>query len=117
MLREVFAVFEIKLLLSALLRWATGRVPRGTCIAQNGGAKLLVHEDGGLFFGHARMHCGGEGVIDDALSGCNFGGLLRAQCTIPSEHLLLERAPVIKGQNVKWFVKADGCHAVSLDFL
>src|SRR5713226_4737767 len=117
MLPEVFSILEIKLVLSAFFRRARSEVSCRACIAQNRGAKLLVHQNAGLFFRHARVDGGCESVIDDALGGRNFGCLLRAQCTVPSEHLLLEREPRNKGQNIQRLVKAESGHAVSLDFL
>ena len=50
---EIFAVFEIEFVLSALFcRAGRGVALRGG-IAENRGAELLVHQDSGLLFGDA----------------------------------------------------------------
>ena len=54
------------------------------------------------------------GVKDYSPSGSDLGCLLRAELTIQAEHLLLERATVVNGQNVQRLVKAKSRHAVPL---
>src|SRR6185369_4179422 len=47
MAREILAILEVELLLSALLRRAGGDDALGSGIAEDGGAELLVHQDAG----------------------------------------------------------------------
>ena len=53
MAREILAIFEVELVLPALLRRAGGDDTLGRRIAQDGGAELLVDQDAGLLLGHA----------------------------------------------------------------
>src|SRR5262245_27731284 len=56
--REVVAVFEIELRLTALLGGAGGGVSLRRRVAEDGGAELLVDQDAGLLLGYA----GGDGA-------------------------------------------------------
>jgi hypothetical protein len=85
-------------------------------IAENRGAKLLVNQDSSLIFGNAVIDGSSESVVDYALRSSDFGGLLRAQRALPSEHLFLERGTMVKRQNVEGFIEAEIRHAISLDF-
>src|SRR5580698_6920082 len=95
-LLEALTVFEVELILSALFCRAASRVSLRTRITQNCGAELLVHKNSGLLPGHAGVGGCRKRLIDDPLGGGNFRRLLRAQGAVPSEHLLLERAPVVE---------------------
>ena len=53
MAREILAIFKTEFVLSAFLRRASGGDLLGRCVAQNGGAKLLV---GSLVSWHATRH-------------------------------------------------------------
>jgi hypothetical protein len=101
MAREILAIFEVELVLSALLRRGRGDDTLGSCIAQNGGAELLVHQNAGLFLGHASGERRLEAIVDDLLGAGDFGCLRIAQRRLPVEQLGLERAAVIKGQDVE----------------
>jgi len=56
MLLEIFAVFEVKLILSTLLNRAAGLRILSGCIAENRCAELLVDQNSGLVFGNAGMN-------------------------------------------------------------
>ena len=72
---EILAIFEVELVLAALFRRAGGGDIVGSCIAQNGGAKLLVHQDAGLFLRHATGERRFEAVVNDLLGTSDFGCL------------------------------------------
>jgi len=48
---KILAIFEVELVLPALLRRAGGDDALGGRVAQDGGAELLVHQDAGLSAG------------------------------------------------------------------
>jgi hypothetical protein len=117
MARETLAIFEIELVLSALLRRAGGDDTLGGRIAQDRGAELLVHQDAGLFLGHAAGERRLEAIVDDLLGAGDFGCLRIAQGRLPAEQLGLERAAVVEGQNVQRAVIASGHQADPLSLL
>src|SRR5208337_3690174 len=85
-------------------------------VLQNGGAELLVHKDAGLFLRHTGCESNLETVVDHLLGRGDLRRLLRGQGPLPAEHLRLERATVIEGQDVQGLVKADGHDAISMKF-
>ena len=113
---EVLAVFEIELVLAALLGGARGGITVRGGIAQNGGAELFVHQDAGLLLGHAGRDGGLEAVVDHLLGGGDLGGLRGVEVAVPAEHLRLERAAMVEGQDVERLVVADGFHDFSFIF-
>ena len=84
---------------------------------EDGGAELLVHQDAGLLLRHAALDRGLEAVVDDFLGGGDLGRLRGGQGALPAEHLLLERAAVVEGQDVQRLVESDGHDAVSFEAL
>ena len=116
MLFEIFAVFEIKLILSTLLNRAARCVSLSGCIAENRCAELLVDQNSSLVFRDAGMNGNDESVVDYPLRSRDLRRLLCTQCAVPSEHLFLERATMVKRQNVEGLIEAEGRHAISLDF-
>jgi len=116
MLIEIFAVFEVEFILTTLLRRATGYLSVSHCIAKNLVAKLLVNQNSSLVFGHATMDGSNESVVDHPLRSSDLCCLSRAQRAVPSEHLFLERATMVKRQNVEGLGEAAIRHAISLDF-
>src|SRR5258708_422304 len=119
MLLEIFAVLEVEFILASLLRLATGRVSVFNCIAENRGAEPLVNQNSSLIFGHAGLD-GSDGskesVVDYPLRSSDLCRLLRVQRAVPSEHFFLERATMVKRQNVEGLIEAEIRHAISLDF-
>ena len=107
-LREVLAVLEIELRLTALFGGARGRVSVRRRVAKDGGPELLVHQDAGLVFRNAASDGGQEAVVDDLLGGGDLRGLVGAERALPPEQLLRERAAVIEGHDVQRLVVADG---------
>ena len=55
-LGEAVAVFEIELILPALLSGTSAEISSGRRVAQNRGPELLIHQDSCLIFGHARVN-------------------------------------------------------------
>src|SRR5438105_15832197 len=64
MLLEIFAVFEVKLILSTLLNRAAACVSLSGCIAENRCAELLVDQNSSLVFWNAGMNGNGERVVE-----------------------------------------------------
>src|SRR5882672_3078673 len=107
---EVFAVFELELLLAALLDRVCELVTARGRVAKDGGAELLVHQDARLLLWRAGFDRGLEAVVDDLLGGGDLRRLLRGQILPPSEHFQFERGAMIKGQDVQWPVIAEILH-------
>src|SRR6185369_6015016 len=101
MAREILAILEVELLLSALLRRAGGDDALGSGIAEDGGAELLVHQDAGLLLGRASGERRQQAVVDDLLGARDLGSLRIAQRRLPAEQPGLEGAAVIEGQNIE----------------
>src|SRR5579872_4322642 len=114
MAREIPAIFEIELLLAALLRRAGGGEALGLRIAQQRGAELLIDQDARLLPGRARGARRLEAVIDDAPGGGDLGGLRLAQGRAPAEHLGLEGSAMIEGHEVERPVIASPHRAAPL---
>ena len=115
-LGEILAVFEVELLLPALFGGAGCRITLRRGIAQDGGAELLVHQNAGFLLRHSGGDGSLESVVDHLLGGSDLRRLLGRQRAGPAEHLRLERAAVIEGQNVERLVEPESRHAVSLSF-
>ena len=98
---ELRAVLEVELVLSALLRRSRGDVTAPGGVAQDGGAKLLVDQDGRSILRDPAGDSGPEARVDHLLGGGNLGRLRRAQRHLPAEQALLERGPVVEGQHVE----------------
>src|SRR4029077_18295413 len=113
MQREILAIFEIEFVLPTLLNAAGGRVVVRRRIAEDRGAELLVGQDSGLLLRHAVLDRGLEAVVDYLLGCGDFSRLLGRQRALPAEHLRLERAAVVEGQNVKRLIETQGRHAFS----
>ena len=115
MAREILAIFEVELVLSALLR-RTGRDDAlGGRIAQDGSAELLVHQDAGLRRGRAARQRRLEAVVDHLLGAGDLGGLRVAQRRLPAEQLGLEGATVIERQDIERAIEPSSHQAGSLE--
>src|SRR5262245_25344450 len=114
---EVIAVFELELLLSALLDGVCERVTARGRVAKDVGAELLVHQDACLLLWHAGFDSGLEAVVDDLLGARDLRRLLRGQILPPSEHLQLERGAMIEGKDVQGIVIAEILHRDSFSFM
>jgi hypothetical protein len=55
-------------------------------IAKDGGSKLLIDQDAGLFAVHAARQRCFETVVDHLLCGCDLGRLLWGQRAMPAKH-------------------------------
>jgi hypothetical protein len=75
MAREILAILEIELVLSALLGRAGGDDTPRNRIAQDRGAELLVHQDAGLLLRHASAERRAEAIVDNLLGAGDFGRL------------------------------------------
>src|SRR5262245_26537385 len=111
---EVIAVFEVELRLAALLGGAGDGVPARRRIATDGGAELLVDEDAGLLRRDPGRDGVLEAVVDHLLGSRDLRGLLGAQRPFPAEHLGLERAPVVEGQDVQIPIESEAHRTTSL---
>lgn len=100
MAREILSILELELGLPADLRRRGGNDTRGSRVAEDGGAELLVDEDGGLFLGHARGECRQESIVDDPFRAGDFGGLRIAEGRLPTEQFGLEGAAMVERQEV-----------------
>ena len=90
MFGKLFTVFEVKLLLAALLGRAGTRVGVRRGIAKNGSSELLVDEDAGLLLGHASFDRRFKAVIYHLLGSGDLSRPLWAERAAPPEHLGLE---------------------------
>ncbi len=90
-----------QLVLPALFGRARGRVSLRRRVTEDCGPELFVDQNSGLFLRSA----GGEGcleaIIDHLLRRRDGRRLLRSERALPAEHSRLERATVIKGQQVQ----------------
>ncbi len=105
---ELLAVLEVELILPALLGRAGRDVAVLRRVAEDVGAELLVHQDAGLRLGDALGKGLLEAVVDHPLHGGDLRRLLVGQRPRPAEHVLLERPPVVEGQDVKRSIVSDG---------
>ena len=99
MLRERIAVFELELLLSALLRRCARDATARFRVAQDFGAILLIDQDSSLFLCDATRQRGAESIVDHALGFGNLVGLFDTQRSSPAEHPACERSTVVERQN------------------
>jgi hypothetical protein len=79
MAREILAIFEVELVLSALFRRTGGDDIPGRRIAQDGGAELFVHQNAGPSRWHASGQRRSEAVVDHLFGTGDVGGLRVAQ--------------------------------------
>src|SRR5262245_24714717 len=105
--RKVVAILEVELVLSTLLCGGCSRVTVLASILQDGRPKLLVDEDASALFRHSRRNGGLEAIVDHLLGSGDLRRLLGAQKTLPAEHPCLERAAMVKGQNIQRFVISE----------
>jgi hypothetical protein len=99
--REILAVLEVELVLSAFLGRTGGDDALGLRIAQDRGAELLVDQDAGLVGGRAAAQRRAEAVLDDLLGAGDFGGLRVAERRLETEKPALEGTAVIERLDVE----------------
>jgi hypothetical protein len=115
-LGEILAVLKIELFLSAFFGRARGCKAVRPSVLKDSGSELLVHQDASLVLRYSGFQGRSEAVVDHLLGSGDLCRLVYGQRAAPAEELVLERPSMIEGQNVKRSVKANGRHAVSLDF-
>src|SRR5216117_1974116 len=109
---ELGAELKVEFILSALLGGTCGHETIRRGVAQNGRAKLFVHENARFLLRHTGAAGGFEAVVDHLFGGCNFGGLLRREIAVPAEHFCNERASMIEGQDVERLIKSESFHGI-----
>src|SRR5579864_8639773 len=81
---------------------------------QDGGAELLIHQDGGVLLWRPACDTGLKTVVDHLFGIGDFSRLHGAQRSFPAEHLRLEGFALIEGQDVQGLVETDAHDDLSL---
>jgi hypothetical protein len=98
---EVFAVLEVEFILAALLGRARRDVAVLGRVAEDVGAKLLVHQYAGFVLGHAAGQGVIQALVDHLFHGGDLRSLLAAERSRPAKHVFLERPTVVEGKDVE----------------
>ena len=101
MLAELVPVFEVELVLPALLDRHREHVAFAPRLSSDVGAELLVDQEADVLPGRAVGHGLLEPLEDDLLGVRDPATLLRVRGTGDPQHLLLEGAPVVERQDVQ----------------
>ncbi len=88
--------------------------PLANALRGDVGTELLVDQDSGLVGGRALTESVREAVEDHGLGVDDLGGLGRRGIAVDPEHLLLERAPVVEGEDEERLVVSEGHRGVLL---
>ena len=112
--REVVAVLEVELVLTALLRRGGGEEATRPRVAEDRGAELLVDEDARARLRHATRDGGKEAVVDDRLGRRDPRRLLGGEHALPAEQARLERPAVVEREDVERLVEPEVGHEASV---
>lgn len=98
---EIIAIFELELVLPALLRRAGRCKALDARVAQNGRAELFVCQNAGFFLRDTRRDCGFESLVNDLFGIGDLCRLPLAQRRLPTEEARLEGGAMIERQDVE----------------
>src|SRR5205807_1113173 len=98
---KILAVLEIELILSAFLGGTSDSKAVRFSLPQNRRAKLFVDQDTGLLSGYSLIDRRLEAVVDNLLRVGYLRRLFGRQRACPAKHAGLERAAVIKRQDIE----------------
>ena len=107
-LAEVLVVLEVELLLAGLLDRLGELEPVLAGERRDVGAELLVDENARRVGVDAALDGDLHALVDQLLGVADRVGLLRGRVALDPEHLLLEGAPVVEGEDVELSVVAEG---------